>query len=62
MATIRQIQRGRPATKTIAAENQNAHSDSHLAVPTTRDARVRRPVGGNRPAQRRLKPRRPVGG
>ena len=29
VATIRQIQRGRPAAEPVAAENQDAHSDSH---------------------------------
>ena len=35
VATVRQVKRGRPATETIAAQNQNAHSDSHHVPPFT---------------------------
>ena len=33
VAAVRQVKRGRPATETIAAKNQNAHSDSHHVPP-----------------------------
>src|SRR5262249_7780621 len=39
VTTIRQVQRRRPATEPITAENHNAHYDSHHAAPSSESPR-----------------------
>ena len=52
MAAVRQVQRRRPAAEPVAAENQNAHSDSHrissescaVTLPLSEESQPRKPV------------------